>query len=90
MAKALDYPVVFKALLDGGDICRILLTGKEIAKITVHTPARSTSVGHITENQFIQLLENNIIELEEQPVQSDKYGNMYSYYTIYRKKEGIR
>ena len=77
MAKALKYPTVFRALLDGGHICeREPFTGP--VKWTVHVNLKC--VGHITEKQFEEMYHNGL--LHHYNTRHDKSGDALNYYTL--------
>lgn len=80
MAKALDYPVAFKALLDGGHICeREPVVGA--VKYTVHPGSGPLCLGHITERQLVELYRNNIIKpLRKQRTLDD--GSVLTYWKL--------
>lgn len=81
MAKALEYPVVFKALLNGGHICESYTNNGRTHKYTVHAH-HPLCLGHITEKQFRQLISNDTINLRNDCPKKDKYGNLYFFYTL--------
>ena len=84
MAKALDYPVVFKTLMDCGYICaKIHPLRKTVYEVFCdqghQSPAKK--VGHITEHQFDELTSHSIL-YERHLCAEDKYGNIYRYYIL--------
>lgn len=77
MAKALKYPTVFRALLDGGHICeRAPITGKH--KWTVSLNLKR--IGHITENQFIDMYNAGLLHYHS--TRQNKSGEVLNYYTL--------
>lgn len=77
MAKALKYPTVFRALLDGGHICeRQPIVGP--CKWTVHISQRK--LGHITETQFQDLYNAGL--LHHTNTRTDKNGNTLMYFIL--------
>lgn len=80
MAKALEYPVVFKSLLEGGHICAINFSNRNHKEYSVHVPNKK--VGHITEKQFRSLIDYNLISMKPMSPNKDKYGNLYYYYAL--------
>lgn len=77
MAKALEYPTVFRALLDGGHICeREPLAGPP--KWTVSVNLRT--IGHITEKQFTDMYKAGLINNTN--TRHDKSGAALNYYTL--------
>ena len=81
MAKALEYPVVFKALLSGGHICESYTNNGRTHKYTVHAH-HPLCLGHITEKQFRLLIANSIIYLRDGKAKKDKYENLHYFYTL--------
>lgn len=81
MAKALEYPVVFKALLTGGHICESHRNNGRATKYTVHAH-HPLCLGHITEQQFRQLIAKDVIRPIDGKAKKDKYGNLYYFYTL--------
>lgn len=82
MAKALEYPVVFEILLNGGHICvRHPVMGAVKYTVHSHKPSGPLCSGHITEKQFAQLVEHHIIA-ERPNGNKDKYGNVYRYWLL--------
>ena len=67
--KALEYPKVFKVLLNGG---YIVVAGKAYMVVT-RTVAQ---VGHITERMFRELTEKEVIK---RVPERDQRGNNYEY-----------
>lgn len=80
MAKALEFPIVFKALLTSGHICECHKNNGR-TKYTVHAD-HPLCLGHITENQFRQLIANDVIQPTDGKAKKDKYGNLYYFYTL--------
>lgn len=81
MARALAYPAVFAVLLGGGHIS-VKHPPVGAAKYTVHPASGSVLCsGHITENQFGQLIKHRIIS-ELPKGNTDKYGNVYRFWKI--------
>lgn len=77
MAKALNYPAVFKALLEGGHICeREPITGR--CKWTVSVLQRT--IGHITEMQFQDLYNAGLLHHEN--TRHAKNGDALNYYVL--------
>lgn len=77
MAKALKYPTVFRALLDGGHICeRAPVTGPCKWSVSVNMK----NIGHITENQFIDMYNAGL--LHHDSTRHDKSGDALNYYTL--------
>lgn len=72
--KALEYPKVFKVLLNGGHICAIV--GNNKTTYSVVTGNGGSLVGHITEKQFREL---NLNEVIEHHIDCDQRGNNYEY-----------
>lgn len=70
--KALEYPKVFKVLLNGGHICAIV--GNNKTTYSVVTGNGGSLVGHITEKQFRELDLNGVIGYE-----GNQLGNNYEY-----------
>lgn len=89
MAKALEYPVVFKALLEDGHICAIAFSNNSRTEYTVHVSNVSIKLGHITEKQFQSLVQNGLIVPGINPSNKDKYGNLYTYYRLPYKITGV-
>lgn len=81
MARALDYPPVFKALLTGGHICEFYKNNGQSHKYTVHAH-HPLCLGHITDQQFRQLIANDVIQPIESKAKKDKYGNLYYFYIL--------
>lgn len=77
MAKALKYPTVFRALLDGGHICE-REPAQGPVKWTVHVSLRK--LGHITETQFQDLYNSGL--LHHTNTRSDKSGDKLSYFVL--------
>ncbi len=78
MAKAMEYPAVFKALLDGGVIFRDRpVCRKEEYEVYLD----SNVVGHITGNQFKQLI--NIIDSDHECQWIDKHGTVTRLFHLY-------
>ena len=77
MAKALKYPTVFRALLDGGHICvREPITGP--CKWSVHVNMQK--IGHITENQFMDMYNTGL--LHHINTRHDKSGAALNYFVL--------
>lgn len=70
--KALEYPKVFKVLLDGGFI--VVVAGKTYSVVD-----GGHMVGHITEKMFRALMENEVIKYRD-VVRGHNYE--YCYYEI--------
>lgn len=77
MAKAMKYPSVFRALLDGGYICERQPTVGP-CKWTVHVLGRK--VGHITELQFQDMY--NAALLHHTETRCDKSGDTLMYFEL--------
>ncbi len=85
MARALDYPTIFKALLDGGYIYKsVPIARKAEYGVCLH----GNRVGHITRNQFEQLVHQGVIEGAEGPYLPDKHRTVTSLYYLRQKKDG--
>lgn len=85
MAKALEYPIVFKALLHGGYICDECSTmGRSVYSVFAkddNYPTENRKIGHITERQFVALY--GILDPHPTAVtRKDKYGNIYHFYVL--------
>ena len=90
MALSLEYPVVFKALMDGGHICETHPSGGRTWRYTVHCPARHySSLGHITPKQFRQLQANRIIHETRPEPSVDKGGNVHFYYRLWSADDEV-
>lgn len=91
MARALEYPAIFKALLNGGYICERQPVVRK-AEYELYQPERSPSpskrVGHITPKQFEQLAHHGIIEWNGWPNRTDKYGTVIVSYGLRQEKDG--
>lgn len=91
MARALEYPAIFKALLNGGHIRRIRPLCRK-AEYDLWQPERNSFstkyVGHITQNQFEQLSSHDIIEWDGWPSGRDKHGTVTSLYYLRQEKDG--
>lgn len=77
MAKAMKYPSVFRALLDGGHICERQPTVGQ-CKWTVHVLCRK--VGHITELQFQDMYNAGL--LHHTGTRCDKSGDTLNYFEL--------
>ncbi len=90
MAQSLEYPVVFKALIDGGHICETHLSDGRAWRYTMHCPTRQTyCLGHITPKQFRQLQSNRIIHEVRPEPSVDKGGNVYFYYRLWSADDEV-
>ena len=67
--KALEYPKVFKVLLDGGYI--VVVAGKTYSVVD-----GGNMVGHITEKMFRALIENEVIKYRD-TVRGHNYEYQY-------------
>lgn len=89
MAKALEYPVVFKALLDGGYITSThYVQRKTEYKVFQKTERTARMVGHITEKQFDALVAQRVIKPTSQ--NRDKWGNIINFYELGQRDNVIR
>lgn len=91
MAKALEYPVIFKTLLDGGYICEVqpvLRSYKYKLYRLEPFPQPNKYVGHITPKQFDELVSQGIIEWNGMPNMKDKCGTVSISYGLRKGKDG--
>ena len=77
MAKALKYPTIFRALLDGAHICEHQPTVGPY-KWTVHFRLRK--LGHITETQFQDLYNAGL--LHHTDTRQEKNGDTLMYFDL--------
>ena len=85
MAKALEYPAIFKVLLNGGYICKsVPVTRKAEYELYLH----GDYVGHITQNQFEQLVHQDVIESDPQCYLVDKHRTVSTLFYLRQKKDG--
>lgn len=90
MANALEYPAIFKALLNGGYICKqqpVLQKVKYDLYQPEHHRFPSKYVGHITPKQFEQLSSHGIIEWNGLPSKKDKCGTVTVSYRLRHRLE---
>ena len=92
MAKALEYPAIFKVLLDGGYICESQQAARRSTAYELYQPDSSPRpakyVGHITQKQFEQLAHHGVIGWSGWPNRMDKYGTVTIYYGLQQEKDG--
>lgn len=83
MAKALEYPAVFKALLRGGHICRTEpVMGTTRYTVAISSPYKIPEhIGHITERQFGELGRNSIIK-PLPGIRTAKDGSVLTYWVL--------
>lgn len=91
MAKALEYPVIFKTLLDGGYICEVQSVLRnykyELYRLEIF-PQPNKYVGHITPKQFDELVSQGIIGWNGMPNMKDKSGAVSISYGLLKEKDG--